>query len=309
MTGHRWIRSRFSPRAVILGYHRVSDDIWDPYCLNSSPTNFAEQLSVIRDVANPVRLSELAKGLRDGSLPPRSVVVTLDDGYRDNLTAAKPLLHEHEIPATVFIVTGYLGQEFWWDQLARSVTPEVRLPGKLKLEGNRWIVEEGQSPEDRERWLATLHGPLAELPAEERSRLIGELRSIVGTPSNAGAEARSMDESELCNLAEGPLVEIGSHSETHPFLTDLPEREQRREIEESKQALEGLLSWPVVHFSYPHGSVSEVTRRLVAEAGYSCGCRSGADVVRPGSDPFALPRFWPPNCGGAEFAAWLRRWI
>jgi peptidoglycan/xylan/chitin deacetylase (PgdA/CDA1 family) len=285
---------------VVLGYHRVADDGWDPYSLSISPANFAGHLAGIRELANPVGLSELASGLKRGSLPRRAVV-----------DAAKPLLQENEVPATVFVVADCLGQEFWWDEMARLLAAGTHVPGMLRLDTEHgWtVVEDGGSHEDPDRLLVRLHRLVARMPGEERRGLIDELRSIVGTPANAVPAARGMDEGELRRLADGPWIDVGSHTRTHPILSALPQHEQWQEIEGSREKLESLLGRPVTCFSYPNGSHSEVTRRLVAEAGFSCGCCSGADVVLPDSDRFALPRFWPPNCSGSAFAGWLGRWL
>ena len=66
-------------------------------------------------------MSEFISRLKARDLPSDAVALTFDDGYRDNLINAKPLLVEHEVPASIFLATGYIGKkrEFWWDELAR----------------------------------------------------------------------------------------------------------------------------------------------------------------------------------------------
>src|SRR5262245_22040769 len=106
-------------RALILMYHRVAEPPMDPWYLSVSPRHFAEQLDVLRQHARLLRVDQLSRALRDGDVPDRSVVVTFDDGYADNLRTAKSLLELYNVPATVFLTTGYIGQdrEFWWDEL------------------------------------------------------------------------------------------------------------------------------------------------------------------------------------------------
>src|SRR6266487_2262873 len=118
----RWLRARFLGGALIISYHRISMVENDFYEVSVSPENFAEHLLELRKRIHPLRLSELVQHLKDGSLPDKSVAITFDDGYADNLYAAKPLLEKYEIPATVFVCTGYVGKEFWWDELERLVT-------------------------------------------------------------------------------------------------------------------------------------------------------------------------------------------
>ncbi|HET9531812.1 MAG TPA: polysaccharide deacetylase family protein, partial [Blastocatellia bacterium] len=117
----RLLRKRLDRRAVILMYHRVAEVRSDPWSLCVTPQHFAEHMEILRRHARPISLRELTGALREGSVPRRSVVVTFDDGYLDNLKNARPLLERYDIPATFFIATGYLGgeREFWWDELER----------------------------------------------------------------------------------------------------------------------------------------------------------------------------------------------
>ena len=66
---------------------------------------------------------------------PGSIAVTFDDGYADNLHCAARLLQKHDVPATFFLTSGYLGghEEFWWDELTRLVFDPVVLPSKLSI--------------------------------------------------------------------------------------------------------------------------------------------------------------------------------
>ena len=83
-----------------------------------------------------MRVGDLVAKLGAGDRPRRAVVVTFDDGYRDNLEAALPLLAAADVPATVFCTVGYIGREqpFWWDHLAAIVLGPDRLPETLDLD-------------------------------------------------------------------------------------------------------------------------------------------------------------------------------
>ena len=132
--GRKW-RNRLSPGALILLYHRVAELESDPQRLQVSSSHFSEQLQIIREIGAPISLQELTGNLRSGKVPPRSVVVTFDDGAADNLLAAKPLLEQHNVPATVFVSTGYMktAREYWWDEVERLVLQPRELPSQLKL--------------------------------------------------------------------------------------------------------------------------------------------------------------------------------
>src|SRR5215217_5731168 len=129
----QWLLGKMVGHALILGYHRVIDGP-DPYQLAVSPERFAEHLAVLARMARPLPLGDLPDLLVRGEVPKRTVAVSFDDGYADVLHLAKPLLAQFGIPATVFVTSGALGRELWWDRLGRlastatAVRPRVMLP-------------------------------------------------------------------------------------------------------------------------------------------------------------------------------------
>src|SRR5438045_9462568 len=106
-------------------YHRIADAAHesDPWGLCVSPARFAEQLAVLRECGTPLTLRSLVREHERGDVPSGGIVVTFDDGYADNLHAAKPLLERFDVPATVFVTSGQIAKdgEFWWDGLERPL--------------------------------------------------------------------------------------------------------------------------------------------------------------------------------------------
>src|SRR4029077_8826074 len=125
----------FLPGAIILLYHRVADPPSDPQLLCVTPKHFAEHLEVLRKQGYPTCLQELGCSLRDRKKLPRGVAVTFDDGYVDNLINAKRILQRYDVPATVFVTTGYVDQQrdFWWDELEKLLLHVDRVPENLRL--------------------------------------------------------------------------------------------------------------------------------------------------------------------------------
>jgi peptidoglycan/xylan/chitin deacetylase (PgdA/CDA1 family) len=310
---------------AVLLYHRVADLDVDPWGLAVSPERFAEQLQAIEDIAEPLTARELHDAVASGRLPRRSVVVTFDDGYEDNLTVARPLLAQHELPATVFVASGGLGEsrEYWWDELARIVLETEALPETLEFELGRW--ELGSDYEQSPNWRAWQEPPTARhtmfvdlyrllrpLPSGRREELLAALRAAAGVPLEARATHRRLDLDGLARLSAVDGIEIGAHTVTHPRLTDTSLDEQRYEVEESKRRLEEALSARIASFAYPHGSAgdySESTIGVVAEAGYAGAFTAREGIVTTASRPFELPRISVGNVGGAELADVLDRWF
>jgi peptidoglycan/xylan/chitin deacetylase (PgdA/CDA1 family) len=313
----RWLRAQVYGGALILGYHRISSSpgALDEGCV--SPENFAEHLHELRKRTHPIRLSELVQHLRDGSLPERSIAVTFDDGYADNLYTAKPLLEKYEIPATVFICTGYMGKEFWWDELERLVAGSQTDLHRLHLQAGGKQFEwhkETVSPEEGQsalRWefFRSLYHFLLSLDVEDQNQAMGVIRSWTEVPSPGIFAPCAMGEEELLRLVDGGLIELGAHTSHHPMLPHLSFERQKEEIQASKRDLEALLSQKIAGFSYPNGRATVDAKRLVREMGFTYACTSLHDVVRPGSDVYELTRFWQKDEDGEKFVKRLNRWM
>lgn len=316
----RWLRSRLVRGALILGYHRVAGPGHDPYGMCVTPRRFAEQLAVLHRSACLLSLAELVQRMEQGKLPPRAVALTFDDGYADNLYQARPLLEQYEIPATFFVTTGYLGREFWWDELEQIIFSPTKLPPQLGLSVDgrvfEWTVntpERSRHPQSaanpRSHLLHTLFAYLLPLGAEQQQQVLTQLHAWSDVAAETRADHRALRPQEVGQLAESELVEIGAHTVTHPVLARLPAVRQQEEITQSKHCLEQLVGRPVTSFSYPNGSATVPTRLLAREAGFTRACASHNDIARRGSDPLCLPRFWVPDWDGARFGRWLRRWL
>jgi peptidoglycan/xylan/chitin deacetylase (PgdA/CDA1 family) len=309
----RWLRNVGAAKAVILGYHRVIDTAWDPFGLAVSPAHFAEHLEAIKRYGTPLRLDELASSLRSGEVPDRAVVVTLDDGYLDNLRVALPLLRERQIPATVFAVSGCFGQEYWWDELARRFAPENPLPPHIVVEDSTRRIEiplpRGHARTERLQALRNLHDVLFALPRESTLKVLDQLRPEGSEGQEDEPRHRCMTTAELRELARDDLIEIGAHSESHRPMEYLSESAQADEIAAGKTALEQLIARPVRSFSYPHGSYVGSLDELVENAGHTCSCGAHENVVRSHSNIYNLPRLWAADCDGRKFSRWLRFWL
>jgi peptidoglycan/xylan/chitin deacetylase (PgdA/CDA1 family) len=321
-------------QAIILLYHRVAELPSDPQLLCVTPQHFSEHLEHLRRHYRIMSLSELVRALKERRLPKHAVVITFDDGYADNLLNAKPLLEHYEAPATAFIVTGYVGSEheFWWDELERLVLLNPELPKHLQVKVNgkiyewhlnkwarlsekeisehrMWNVLLPDDPTPRHRAYRELHRLLRPLGEEEREAVLAQLRAQSEDEGSGRTDYRAMTPEEVCRLADGGLVEVGAHTETHPVLATQPVETQQKEITESKRHLEVIIGRRVTAFSYPYGGRSDVGQdavRLVREAGYDLACANFPSPITRRSNAFFLPRYLVRDWDGEEFARRLR---
>jgi peptidoglycan/xylan/chitin deacetylase (PgdA/CDA1 family) len=327
------IKRRFTRRALILLYHRIAEAGSDPWQLAVTPQHFAEHLEVLRRFGRPLPLQKLSAALRNESLPRRAVLITFDDGYADNLLLAKPLLERYDMPATVFITTGYTDEdrEFWWDDLDRVFLQPGALPGalSLSLNGNDyhwqlgetarydvtahqrhlgWRAWQADEPTSRHTVYRSLWQLMQPMSDGERQQVRKELLAWAGAGDWARPTHRALTIEEISELARGGLVEVGCHTVTHPQLAALNADAQRHEIRHSKAQLEATLGRTVTSFAYPYGRECDYTREtmaLVQEAGFDCACSTTVGLVEHGTDPFQLPRLQVQDMNGDAFARLL----
>ena len=113
-----------SNRLLVLGWHNIDPTPAFPAGRGEARAKFRDQLRFLSRVANVIPLSEAADRIAAGEpLPPRAVALTFDDGYADNLHAGVPILAEFGLPATFFLVPGFLDGRLgaWWEDFAHAV--------------------------------------------------------------------------------------------------------------------------------------------------------------------------------------------
>lgn len=317
-------------------YHRIAEAQSDPWSLCVTPAHFAQQLAVIARQARPVALKHVRDDVPGARSTVRSVVVTFDDGYADNLHLAKPLLESREIPATIFVATQHVahGGTFWWDDLEALLLWPGTLPRTLRLQVDGVVREWDLGDADHyrkadarrhRRWTTNLAPPTARhalyielwrmmqpMAEVDRRELFADVSSWARDSSTMATDAQVLSPDELQALSSGGLIEIGAHTITHPMLAALPTAAQEQEIRQSKSWLEQALGSAVTSFSYPFGSESNYTRdtvALVRGAGFERACSTRPSAVTRDSDPYQLPRLHVEDWNGDEFASRLSAWM
>ena len=333
----RSISNLFAPRAIILLYHRVTELSSDPQLLCVSRRHFAEHLEVIRKLSCPTPLRAVGSARPRRSTRRCRVIVTFDDGYADNLYNARALLERYEVPATVFVATAYIGseREFWQDELEKIFLQPGTLPElfRMRINGISYEQELGEVARYREdayerhcgwnisrrdnptvrhklyRFLVTL---LQHLPEKQPQEILTGLLLWARLEPASRRSHRTLSQAELLELADGGLVEIGSHTVNHPMLSMLPITAQRDEIAQSKARLEEILGKRIDSFAYPYGGRSDYDSDAVTavrEAGFTRACANYGGPLHSDTDVWQLPRFLVRNWNGDEFGHRLREWL
>ena len=294
--------------SLILCYHRIAEGVEDPFQLCVEPANFAAHLDEIARYGEPSTLDEL-------SLPSRRprIVVTLDDGYVDNLVNALPVAEAKGIPITVFVTSGAVGNPngFWWDRLGTLLRlrpagiREVVLPA---IDGIVRVEVGNSAPKDD---LQAVRRHLLVLPAAEIHRALDAVSEQWATPAAPPPDARPLTPSELLQLARSKAVTIGAHTVDHVCLRGLPKAEQFETISSSRKHLERLSGLTISHFAYPYGGpdgFDDSSVDAARSAGLKTACTAIPGNARPSSDPYRLPRRIVMNWDRLRFKVSLLRW-
>jgi peptidoglycan/xylan/chitin deacetylase (PgdA/CDA1 family) len=197
------------------------------------------------------------------------IALTFDDGFRDNLTLALPILRRHGVPAAVYVPSGAPDRrvDAWpWrlDKAIRQLTEiSLDLPGlPRRFSVRTW-------PEKRVAFLALTAYIHKNIPANRQ--LAETLLPQTQITDEALIAENFVSWDELRELASDPLITIGGHSVTHASLRDLGEDEAMSEIRQGRERLREQLGATVVHFAYPYGDRSNCGPRefdLAARAGF-----------------------------------------
>ena len=273
---------------LALTYHRIGtpgDAPVDRAMWDATLEDFDTQVAFLArnfDIVGPADVGPQPAG--------RHVLITFDDGYRDNYTHALPILRAHNATATFFLTTGFLDRPrlAWWDEIA-------------------WMVRTsgGDGAE-----IPALLDRVKTLPGTQREDWLNRLGASTGAgraPAAAAAEQWMTWRMARELLAAG--MTVGGHTVSHPILARLDEDAQRAEVVACRARLEAELGIPMRWFSYPNGdggSFDARTRAIVAEAGAELAFAFHAGFVRRSDawDPYALPRIAVgPRTAGAAFAA------
>jgi peptidoglycan/xylan/chitin deacetylase (PgdA/CDA1 family) len=308
----RPLRRTFFPGAVVLGYHRVADESWDPLHLQVRSRHFTEQLAELQSLRKVISLQELVERQESGEALDKYAVLTFDDGYGDFAETAVPIAEKVGAPVTVFVASGCIGHQFWWEELTALLAPcgqgesvlDVSLGASEVMRFTR--LDQVDARADAVNTIGT------KLSCASRGlvdSVLEQLRSWAGpgfTPSAAGAPMNSV---ALAEVARKPHVEIGGHTVSHCCLERLDLEQQREEIARNKNDLEDVCGVRVGVFSYPNGSFSARTPRVVEGLGFSSACTSMDGTVSRRTDAYRIPRIWVPDIPGPEFRRWLGNWV
>ena len=221
-----------------------------------SADEFERQIAYLKRRGHTfLRMNEIAAASRLGIKKPTAIY--FDDGYKDNLTVALPILERYSVPATLFVTTGFIdGTDIPWTMGYRSFLKSQDVP---EIE-----------------WEKRIHA-LKTLSDNERERAIREEYERSGSDMPHDIKSLFLSWEEIKRLSDKGW-EIGSHSVSHVRLSESVDVMLNMELAKSKQTIEHHIGAPVTSVSFPHGRFSDKVIDAVMKNGYSAAVSIGTGL-------------------------------
>jgi peptidoglycan/xylan/chitin deacetylase (PgdA/CDA1 family) len=280
------------PGFLILTYHRVNDER-DPFSAAVPTKVFEQHMAYVARAHLVLTVEQLAERMRRGRLPRNAVAITFDDGYRDTLTHAAPILARHGLPATIFLATGFIGtcEIPWVHRLAmafkRTPAASLEAPWGESLS----LVDQAE----RLRALARTLKYLKALPDEAFQPQLDALFDKLDVTDHPDAKHLMLTWDDVHALI-GLGFSIGAHTVSHPILSRVDAKRAWTEIVGSRTMIESACGRRPRAFAYPNGRAEDYTdtvARLVREAGFTCAATTRFGVNTRTTPPYELRRGGP----------------
>jgi peptidoglycan/xylan/chitin deacetylase (PgdA/CDA1 family) len=267
-------RLRRSGSLVVLMYHRVlpADSparTTEQPGMYVSPDTLDLHLSELKRYFELVHLDEWLRRAKGGSpLPRLACAVTFDDGWRDNYEFALPVLVKHGAPATVFLVSNYIGTtyRFWPNRLIDLILKEHSHPGSVAFPAKlRTLVDPVLSGRFRAHIGIEDVDPVIQNALKFKEEEIRALVETAAGPESVGNVRNTVDLKEIAAMSATGLVRFGSHSASH-FRLHAGTSEDRlaAEVAVSRAQLQEICNQSIDLFCYPNGVTCSAAVSLVS---------------------------------------------
>ncbi|MGH8915050.1 MAG: polysaccharide deacetylase family protein, partial [Acidimicrobiia bacterium] len=238
---------------TVVCYHRVLESVEPglfPDVVSASPAMFEQHLDMMGDGYRFVAIEDVVAWLQGGTpLPSQALLLTFDDGYRDNYDTVFPILRRRGVPAAFFVATGHMdtGELLWWDLATALISEATGTEADLPMWGPTALPGADERTTLARRWVSAAK----DLPNEARLEALDALaRSVEVAPATRPSVAMSWDHAR--EMGDSGMT-LGGHTRSHPILSRMSPADARRDIAEGLQRMKEELGRDVVAFAYPNG--------------------------------------------------------
>jgi peptidoglycan/xylan/chitin deacetylase (PgdA/CDA1 family) len=285
------------PVLLVLNYHRIGDPSKTPYdsgVFSATEDDFNEQVAFLKRRFQLATLDEALEIVAGRKLRRTVVLLTFDDGYRDNYELAYPILSAHRAQGVFFLPTAFIGTNRvpLWDAAAYIVKRSHRRRFRLAKAPLREFDLDADGEHNVIQQVLAMYKDGLHEPEDE---FLGMLEEACDAPRRSAPERLFINWEEAAEMLRGGMA-IGSHTHTHPLLIKMSAQEMGAEMELSRTVIDERLGLMPAVLSYPFGlqhTISEAVFRAAENAGFRAAFSfyetTGCNI--PGAmEPFNLRR-------------------
>jgi len=259
-----------------------------------TPKEFERQMEYISKNYNPISFDELMECIEKKKNPPEnSVIITIDDGYKDCYVNAYPILQRYKVPATLFLATDYINSNelYWWDKVAYAIN-NTNLSSFSVPELGAYPLG---NPCKKLKVKREICKKLRRMSEESKNKIVDELAHTLKVDFEETKEKDLfLTWEEIKKMSENGM-DFGAHTCSHAILTKVPYEQAKNEIIKSKSIIESKINKKVNFFSYPSGTISDFDDKIkeyLKNSGFTAAVSTiyGINRLNSETDLYSLKR-------------------
>lgn len=285
--GFRLLQWLHRNKTQILMYHRILDI---PAVRGISPQLFEQQLIYIKNHFRVVSVETLLSELQSHQIQPYTLALTFDDGHYDFYENAWPLLKKYQLPATLYITTGFVDGQCWlWPDLIKYLLLNATQQNLTLAPLGTLLL----NSETLHQCWSNIGDYCLTLNVEERNQFIHQLAAAIGVdiPARPSSPFSAVSWDQLRVMHTEGLA-IASHTLTHPLLSKLNTADLQHELQHSAQMIREYLDITATGICYPNGRPEDINLNVI-HAAQATGYRYGLlarNYQHHADQPFLLGR-------------------
>lgn len=263
-------------KTTTLMYHRLINHAKEicplhyNLCLCVTTEQFNQQIRYISENYHCLDMDSFYQGLHNNNLPNNSILVTFDDGYRDNITLGLPILKKYNVPATIFVSTDFVERRglMWWYEQEEIIHRYDKLAFEFENRAFSWSL---RNRTEKEQALNDLYEIFVRMDLPRQRKFMKKCCEAVNYHFDYDDLILSWEEIE--KFDNEPLITFAAHTLGHPVLSQTSEIDLTNELYQSKTILEDHLNHPVNYFAYPYGEKLHASQRefeAAKKVGFKC---------------------------------------
>jgi len=262
---------------TIVTYHRIIDpdkiDSANREVVSATPKEFEKQMKFVSEHFTPIDFFDLKEIVeKKKAVPQNPIIISFDDGYRDNYDNAFPVLKKFNLKGVIFLATGFIGTDktFWWDEISSIILETSKKQICIPSISEKFLkLSEKSDVKYRRQFIEELLNKIKTMPESKKNGIINELREVCGNIKNS--QSVMLDWNMALEMQKNG-VELGAHTVNHPVLSQIKHDDIRREIALSGFEIREKTGIKPVSFCYPVGkktSFNEIIAEEVKTQGFS----------------------------------------